>query len=72
MAEKNRYKVSKKKWRKWSEAAHAVFNDLYANVLYNQDVFSHPSAVQQKGKHWKTTAWNVAWWAADSVDHKNA
>lgn len=65
---KNLYRVPVKQWRKWSEAARAVFNRVYDFVLSNPDVMNHPKAEKLKPMHWKTVAWNTGWIAADAVD----
>src|SRR5262249_28425032 len=59
-----------KQWRKWSEAARAAFNDLYAMMYENQKMITHPRMKKIKAAHWKTVAWNPAWLAADRIDGK--
>lgn len=61
----NLYKVPKRQWKKWSEDEQVLFNDLYRFMLYNQRTFIHPQAMAEDIDHWKTTAWNAAWMAAD-------
>lgn len=61
----NTYKVNKKQWKKWNDAGRYVFNNLYEDVLKDQEVFSHPKSAVQINEYWTTTAWNVAWVAAD-------
>lgn len=66
---RNRYKVPVKQWRKWSRIARTVFNRVYNFAINNQSMLLHPGVkVVFTAKHWKTTAWNVAWTAADAVD----
>lgn len=40
----NTHKVAKKQWRKWSEQAQAVFNEVYETMRDNQQLFLHPQA----------------------------
>jgi len=63
---RNRYKVSKRQWAKWTEEGRRLFNDLYG-VMRDQDLFSHPKAERRPREHWDTTRWNAAWMAADLV-----
>jgi len=63
----NVFKVNKKKWKKWSPLARAVFNDVYELMHDNSYLFRHPQDGPVYHKHWKTTAWNAAWIAADAV-----
>lgn len=63
----NKYKVNKRRWKKWSPLARKVFNETYFLMKRNRDVFLHPKAVAPSQAHWKTTAWNAAWIAADAV-----
>lgn len=65
---KNLYRVPKKQWNHWSEAAKAVFNRVYDFVLENPHLMNHPKAEELKPMHWKTVAWNTGWIAADAVD----
>lgn len=67
---KNSNLVPKAQWRKWSEPARAVFNEVYAVMAENQSLFLHPKAKKNTLECWNTTAWNAAWVAADAV--KNA
>jgi len=46
-----------------------TFNETYTIMKGNQDLFLHPETGKPKKDHWKTTAWNAAWIAADSVEH---
>jgi hypothetical protein len=66
----NKNRVPQKQWRKWSEAARAAFNDLYAMIYENQKLITHPRMEKIKAAHWKTVAWNAAWLAADRIDGK--
>lgn len=60
----NRYHVPIKRWRKWSDHARQVFNDMY-KVMSDQHVFSHPKAKPMNREQWTTVRWNAAWMAAD-------
>ena len=65
---KNTYKVPKAQWKKWSEVARDVFNDLYYTLTRNkQSLFTHPKQVRLPKNQWRTIAWNTAWLAADAV-----
>lgn len=62
---KNKHKVPKKMWNKWSNHAKKVFNDMYYSLRPSmQWAFKHPDAVIEKKEHWGTTRWNVAFEAA--------
>lgn len=63
----NLYKVPKDRWSTWSPQARRIFNTVYDTMVLNQKLFLHPKAARPKTKHWKTTAWNAAWFAADGV-----
>jgi len=63
----NRYKVPKTQWSKWLPPSQDVFNVVYGVMIENQRIFQHPKAVPLDPEHWKTTAWNAAWIAADAV-----
>lgn len=61
----NRHKVPLKQWRKWSNHAKKVFNDvMYQMRPKMQWVFLHPDAKAMPKEHWQTTRWNAAWVAA--------
>jgi len=64
----NPAKVPVRQWRKWSERAREVFNQVFAEMNDNQHLFLHPKAIENKPAHWNTTAFNAAWIAADAVD----
>ena len=53
---------------RWSKNAVRVFKAVYNDMLNNQDRYSHPSTVLRAQVHWKTTAWNSAWMAAEAAD----
>lgn len=61
----NRYKVPKKKWRRWTMSARKVFNSVYAEIRDNQSMLTHSGADPIKAPHWRVIAWNSAWIAAD-------
>jgi hypothetical protein len=63
----NKYKVNKRRWKKWSPLARKVFNETYFLISRNQSVFLHPKVAEVPKRQWKTTAWNAAWIAADAV-----
>jgi hypothetical protein len=67
---RNSNKVPQKKWSKWSQRARFVFNEVYGAMSKNAWAFQHPalSKTPPKAAHWKTTAWNAAWIAADAAD----
>lgn len=55
----------------WSLEARRVFHYVYDFMLLNPDSFRHPDAAEIPEEHWKTTAYNAAWTAANAVDKKN-
>ena len=63
----NRHRVPKRQWGKWNAAARKTFNEVYGTMLKNQEIFLHPQDKTCPAPHWKTTAWNTAWIAADSL-----
>lgn len=65
MVNENLYGVSKRQWKKWNEQERKLFNDLFSSMMFEQRIFLHPEAVARSDKHWKTTAWNAAYLAAD-------
>jgi hypothetical protein len=64
----NTHRVPVKTWRKWSEASQAVFLKVYGQMRAQPEYFWHPKAPAVGAAHWKTTAWNAAWIAAEAVD----
>ena len=61
----NHYKVPKKQWNKWNQKeVRFLFNNLYGSMITDPAFFQHPKAPAVQKKHWKTIAWNAAWWAA--------
>jgi hypothetical protein len=66
----NRHRVPKKAWRRWSEGARHVFNELYAQMRERPDAFQAPAVERMKiaPRSWSVTAWNAAWIAADACD----
>ena len=66
--EANTHRVPPKQWKKWSEHARRVFNDLYSVARRNQRLFRHTHATEVPDKHWAVTVWNLCWEAADAVD----
>jgi len=67
MATANTHRVPVKAWRKWTEHARSVFNDIYETYRDNQRLLTHPKADPVPPKHWKTIAWNMSWLAADAA-----
>lgn len=65
----NKHGVPLKQWRKWSALARKVFNDVFSTMAKNRTLFLHPAQLKAgvAHKHWKTTAWNAAWTAADAT-----
>lgn len=63
----NVYGVPMKQWTKWGVLARQVFNEVYSSMVGNQWVFLHPRQEKMSRSHWKTTAWNAAWTAADAA-----
>ena len=66
---RNCYHVQKKVWSEWSKTAQAVFNRSYSFFIKNKETMFHPKAVAPNKVHYRTTAWNAAWIAANSVDN---
>ena len=64
----NQYKVPKKQWMKWSKKARETFNEIYGFGLKNKWAMQHPKQGPLSPEFWKTTCWNFAWLAADTVD----
>lgn len=65
---RNRYKVTQRKWRRWSDVARGVFNRTYSTMKENPSLFRHPKDPVRSNSWGRTTAWNAAWIAADNVD----
>ena len=63
----NIYHVPARQWRKWTEIARRVFNEVYSSMNGAQWVFLHPKQEKVSRSQWKTTAWNAAWTAAEAV-----
>lgn len=63
----NKYRVPSKKWYSWGLTARIVFNTVYQQMRDNQFAFLHPKAEKPSVRHWRTTAWNAAWTAADAI-----
>lgn len=64
----NKHKVPKKQWDRWSTEAQRAFIGLYEHMTGSQFAYLHPQADPPNPEHWKTTAWNAAWMAANAVD----
>lgn len=73
---KNKNKVPQKLWRKFSNHAKKVFNDVYYSMRPSmQAMLKHPGALIDTKEHWETIRWNasvVAAWAADGVGRIDA
>lgn len=69
MEAKNNNHVPKRQWRKWSERARLVFNEVYSQLLRGRESLNAPDAVStMKPRWWRTVSWNAAWVAADASD----
>lgn len=64
---KNPHKVPQRAWRRWNTQQRRTFNSVFSYMRDNQRMMIHPDARATKPDHWKTTAWNTAWLAADHV-----
>lgn len=67
MAYRNKYRVNKRVWGRWSKLARTVFNDVYASMREDQERYTHSQAATVTKEHWNATAWNAAWTAAGAV-----
>ena len=63
----NIYNVPVKAWKKWTPLGRQAFNEVYSAMANNRDLFLHPHQEKISRRFWKTTSWNAAWIAADSV-----
>lgn len=65
----NKHKVPMKQWRKWTNLAKKVFNDMMESMRPSmQHAFLHPQASAMAKAHWQTTRWNAAWTAAGAAN----
>lgn len=64
---KNKYRVNRKAWSKWTVVGKHVFNKTFETMMGDKELFLHPETVKRAipDKEWKTTAWNAAFIAAD-------
>lgn len=62
---KNKHKVGRQVWTRWTPRAQCLFNAMYETMLANQELFLHPQADKAPKEQWTTTAWNASWTAAD-------
>lgn len=70
---KNKHRVPQVQWRKWSNLARRIFNDVYYSMRPSmQAQLIHPDAVVVSKEHWKTLQWNAAWLAADALKKSTA
>ncbi len=67
MTIQNVHKVPARQWKKWSIFSRCIFNYTYSILISNPHLYLHPKAPVLEQKFWKTTAWNAAWTAAESV-----
>ncbi len=65
MEVENPNKVAPRQWKRWSDHSKELFNDLFAYIVQNQSLFTHPKTIQMPDEYWRTTAWNTSWMAAD-------
>ena len=63
----NDFNVPIRQWDKWTEDAKFVFNEVYDQMNEDMELFKHPKANTETYMHWDTTAWNAAWYAADTL-----
>lgn len=63
----NLYKVPLTQWNKWPDIAQRVFNETYAIMSENKELFLHPTQPSPQKEYWLTNAWNAAWTSADAV-----
>jgi hypothetical protein len=64
---RNRFKVPSARWNRWSDTARCVFNSVFMQAKDSQMLYLHPKTDPVPKVQWQTTAWNVAWIAADAV-----
>lgn len=67
MKPRNRFKVPAKQWNRWADLARAVFNSVFIQMKDDQRLYLHPKTIPVPNLHWKTTAWNAAWIAANNA-----
>ena len=63
----NVFGVQKRQWKKWDEVERFTFNSLFDQMMSSTYLFIHPEDEMPHPYHWKTTAWNAAWMAADNL-----
>lgn len=61
----NAYKVPKIQWKKWSKDQRRCFNYVFARMIEHPSHYLHPKAEEPSAAHFRTTAFNAAWTAAD-------
>jgi len=66
LQQENKFGVGARKWKNWPDICQRVFNETYYVMYHNQSMFMHPKGKENPDLHWKTTAWNAAWVAADA------
>lgn len=64
---RNKFKVPKRTWARWTEVGRQVFNILFESMIANQSVYIHPKSSIRPQDHWRTTCWNAAWTVADAA-----
>lgn len=62
---KNTHNVPRRQWKKWTLVGQSTFNMLYSHMKDSQQLYVHPMSQMVPDFHFKTTAWNAAWMAAD-------
>jgi hypothetical protein len=67
---RNKYKVPLKQWKKWSLDSKLLFNLVYSQMVNNQFLYTHPKGIINKQWAWRTTAYNAAWTAAETLRGK--
>lgn len=58
---RNKFKVNKQQWRKWTPVSQTVFNELYKQMRDNPKLF------QNAGNDWNVISWNAAFIAASEA-----
>ena len=65
---KNKYKVQKRQWGKWTVRGKATFNYIHDMLMNHYELICPPKFGQRPPtKIRKLLAWNTAWLAADAA-----
>lgn len=67
---KNKYKCPLSLWKKLSEEARKVYNDVMEASLRNQNIMTHPKMEKMPKAQWDTICHNFACYAAWDADKK--